>query len=70
MLNMGEIATWAGWFATIAGLILLVIRPILSSFTKISDNLTKMMYSQSKTPNNRHNNYFGGNRLFSWLLLF
>jgi hypothetical protein len=45
MLNVGELATWAGWIMTIVGLMAFVIRPVMSNFTKITENLTKMTHS-------------------------
>lgn len=45
MLDISEMATWAGWIMTIIGLVGFVIHPILSSFTKISSNLTKISHN-------------------------
>lgn len=45
MVNVGELATWAGWIMTIIGLVAFVIRPIMSGFTKITGNLTKISHS-------------------------
>ncbi|MGH1841134.1 hypothetical protein ABE867_10460 [Enterococcus gallinarum] len=45
MLNVGELATWAGWVMTIIGLVAFVVRPVMSNFTKIAENLTKLSHS-------------------------
>ena len=40
MLDVEEMATWAGYIMAIIVLIAFFVKPVLSSFTKITENLT------------------------------
>lgn len=42
---MELLATWAGWIMAILGLVLLIVRPVLNSFTKISKSLSEVTYT-------------------------
>ncbi|WP_430596468.1 hypothetical protein [Enterococcus sp. DIV0210g] len=45
MLDVLTIAAWSGAIMTIIGLVSYLVKPIMSNFTKISDNLTKMSHT-------------------------
>lgn len=45
MLDVEQLATWAGWIMAILGLVLLIIRPVLNSFTKITKSLSEVTYT-------------------------
>ena len=45
MLDVKELATWAGYIMAIIVLIAFFVKPVLSSFTQITENLTKMSHS-------------------------
>ena len=45
MLDVLTIATWCGAIMAIIGLVSYLVKPIMTNFTKISDNLTKMSHT-------------------------
>lgn len=45
MIDIFVIAAWAAAILSIAGVIGLIIKPVLNSFTKITKNLTEITYS-------------------------
>ena len=45
MLNIELVTRWIEWLTVIGVAVLTVIRPIMNSFNKISENLTKMTHS-------------------------
>lgn len=45
MIDILSVATWAGALMSIIALVAFFVRPIIRSFTKITDNLTKMSHS-------------------------
>ncbi len=53
MINLGEWGAIAGSITAIVSLILLVIRPIVASFTKITKTLSQVSYNLEGTINKR-----------------
>ena len=45
MLDIQQIALYAGAFMTIIAFVMYFIQPIMKNFTKITENLTKMSHS-------------------------
>lgn len=45
MVDIFELAKWIGAILTILGFVVYLTRPIMSSFSKITENLTKMSHT-------------------------